>query len=68
MKISYSENGISKERQATDDEVLYIKSAQADAESSKNEEIEQKKSIATARENLCKKLGITIEDLKALGL
>ena len=65
MIISYEENGVSINRDATAEEIAYIKSAQADAAESKKTELNQK---LTTDQKLAS-VGLSVDDLKAaLGL
>ena len=66
MIISYEENGVSKEREATIEEVAYIKSAQADAAESKKAELAEIASRAKAKADLLDRLGITAEEAALL--
>jgi hypothetical protein len=66
MIIAYEENGVSKEREATAEEKVLIVAAQAEAQESKNAEL----SILAQRDAALAKLtalGLTLDDLKALG-
>jgi hypothetical protein len=66
MLIAYDENGVSKQRQATEDEIAYIEAAQKEAQDVDvmlQNEADQK---ATAKAALLDKLGITAEEAKLL--
>jgi hypothetical protein len=64
--ISYSENGESKQREATKAEASYLKSAQDDAAAAKEAELAQLAANATAKADLLIKLGITAEEAALL--
>jgi len=65
MIISYEENGVSIDREATAEEAAYIESAQAEAAKSKKTELAQK---LTTEQKLAS-VGLSVDDLKAaLGL
>ena len=66
MIITYIENGESKQREATDDEIAYIESAQADAQASKIVELEQIAEKSTAKAALLERLGITADEAALL--
>jgi hypothetical protein len=66
MIISYEENGISKDREATAEEAAYIKSAQAEAAESKKIELDQIAARAKSKAALLAKLGITAEEAALL--
>ena len=66
MLIAYDENGVSKQREASEDEIAYIDSAQKEAQAVdvmlKNEAAKK----ATAKTALLDRLGITAEEAKLL--
>jgi hypothetical protein len=63
MIISYTENGISKQREATADEIAYIESVQAEMAISKAKEEADKLDIANRKEAIYLKLGLTAEEI-----
>jgi hypothetical protein len=66
MLIAYSQNGESKQRKATDDEITYLKSAQADAQSEKDAELAEIAAKAEAKAALLERLGITADEAALL--
>ena len=66
MIIAFEENGISKERQATAEEMAYIEAAQADAQTSKDLELAELENKAKAKAALLNRLGITADEAKLL--
>lgn len=66
MIIAYEENGISKEREATAEEIAYIEAAQAEAQAAKAIEEAQLSAKASTRAAVLEKLGLTSEELEAL--
>ena len=66
MIIAYVEDGVSKQREATAEEVAYIESAQADAQAAKAIELEALHKRAEAKAALLEKLGITEDEAKLL--
>jgi len=66
MLITYVENGISKEREATADEVAYIEAAQAEAQSAKAEEEFLAAQRAVDKAALLERLGITADEAALL--
>ncbi len=66
MLISYSENGESKQREATKDEAAYLKSAQDDASMAKEAEIAELAAKAQAKAALLERLGLTEAEAKLL--
>jgi vacuolar-type H+-ATPase subunit E/Vma4 len=64
--ISYSENGESKQREATKDEAAYLKSAQDDASMAKEAEMAELAAKAEAKAALLDRLGITAEEATLL--
>jgi hypothetical protein len=66
MIISYEENGVSINRDATAEEAAYIESAQAEAAESKKAELAEIASRAKARTDLLDRLGITAEEAALL--
>jgi len=69
MIITYIEDGISKDREATADEVAYIKLAQADAEKSRAAELAESKAKAEAKVSAQAKLaalGLTEEEVASI--
>lgn len=68
MIIAYEENGISKEREATPEEVAYIESAQAEAQAAKaieEAEAAAKEALRQSRREKLLALGLTEEELDA---
>jgi hypothetical protein len=66
MIITYVEDGESKQRKATDDEITYLKSAQADAQYEKNAELAEIAAKAEAKAALLERLGITADEAALL--
>lgn len=66
MLISYEENGVSKEREATPEEAAYIAEAQAAAQAAKAEEITNAALRAEQKAGLLARLGITAEEAELL--
>ena len=66
MIITYIENGESKQREATIDEIAYLKSAQADAQAEKEAELAEIAAKAEAKAALLDRLGITAEEAALL--
>jgi hypothetical protein len=66
MIISYEENGVSIDREATDSEAAYIKSAQAEATEAKKAELAEANALKNARSAVLTKLGITAEEASLL--
>ena len=66
MIITYMQNGESKQREATAEEIAYIESAQADAQASKLIELEQIAEKSTAKAALLERLGITSDEAALL--
>ena len=66
MIIAYYENGESKQREASPDEVAYIKQAQADALATKKAQTEAEAAQASAKAALLDRLGITADEAKLL--
>jgi hypothetical protein len=66
MIIAYEENGISKEREATAEEIAYIESAQAEAQASKAIEEAEIAERASAKAAVLSKLGLTEDEMAAL--
>jgi hypothetical protein len=66
MIISYDDNGISKEREATAEEVAYIEEAQAAAQAAKAEEITNAALKTEQKAGLLARLGITAEEAELL--
>jgi hypothetical protein len=66
MIITYIENGESKQREATAEEIAHIESAQADAQASKILELEQRAEKLTKKAALLDRLGITEDEAKLL--
>ncbi len=66
MIIAYEENGISKERQATDEEIAYLEAAQAEAQAAKLIEEAAAAEKAAAKAAVLTKLGLTADELAAL--
>lgn len=62
MIISYEENGVSVDREATSEEAAYIKEAQIEAAKSKKEELAQIDFNKNAKAAVLTKLGITAEE------
>ena len=66
MIIAYQEDGISKERKATVEEIAYIEAAQADAQASKESELADLATKAAAKAALLERLGITADEAALL--
>jgi hypothetical protein len=66
MIITYIENGESKQRKATADEIAYLESAQADAQSEKDAELAEISAKAEAKAALLARLGITADEAALL--
>ncbi len=66
MIISYEENGVSVDREATTEEAANIKSAQAEAAKSKKEELAQVNFNKNAKAAILTKLGITADEAALL--
>ena len=66
MLISYSENGESKQREATAQEKKEIQAAQADAQTAKKLEEKAKADRALAKSALLDRLGITADEAALL--
>ena len=66
MIIAYEEDGISKEREATAEEIAYIEAAQADAQVSKKAELAELASKAKAKAEVLDRLGITADEAALL--
>jgi hypothetical protein len=66
MIITYIENGESKQREATKEEIAYIESVQADAQAEKVIELAELASKAEAKAALLDRLGITAEEAQLL--
>jgi len=66
MFIAYVEDGISKQREATAEEIAYIESAQADAQAAKIVELAQMSKKAEAKAALLERLGITADEAALL--
>ena len=66
MLISYSENGESKQREATKAEAAYLESAQNDAAIAKEAELAELAAKAEAKAALLDRLGITAEEATLL--
>jgi hypothetical protein len=66
MIIAFEENGISKEREATAEEIAYIADAQAEAQAAKAEEQSILSQRALDKAALLERLGITDEEAKLL--
>ena len=66
MLISYSENGESKQREATKDEAAYIKSAQDDALMAKESEIAELAAKTEAKAAIAERLGLSDAELALL--
>lgn len=66
MIITYIEDGESKQREATAEEIAYIESAQAEAQASKAIEEAAAAEKAAAKAAVLTKLGLTADELAAL--
>jgi hypothetical protein len=66
MIITYIENGESKQREATAEEIAYLESAQADAQAEKDAELAENTAKAAAKSALLDRLGITEDEAKLL--
>ena len=66
MIIAYVEDGVSKQREATAEEIAYIESAQADAQASKAIELAELAKKAEAKAALLERLGITSDEAALL--
>jgi len=66
MIIAYEENGVSKERKATAQEITYLKAAQAEAAEAKEAELAELDAQAQAKAAVLDRLGITAEEAKLL--
>jgi hypothetical protein len=66
MIISYYENGESKHREATPDEIAYIETTQAEALATKQAQDEADAAKATAKLDLLNRLGITADEAALL--
>ena len=66
MIITYIENGESKQREATAEEIEYIESAQKDSETAKSKENAESLSKAKAKAALLDRLGITADEAALL--
>jgi hypothetical protein len=66
MIITYIENGESKQREATFEEIAYIQSLQADAQAAKAEELAILEQRASQKAALLERLGITEDEAKLL--
>jgi len=66
MIITYIEDGESKQREATAEEIAYIKSAQAEAQAAKAIEEAEIAEKALAKAAVLAKLGLTPDELAAL--
>lgn len=66
MIISYTEDGISKQREATAEEAAYIESVQAEMAIYKAQEEAEKLAIANRKEAIYAKLGLTAEEVALL--
>ncbi len=66
MIITYVENGESKQRKATAEEIAYLESAQADAQAEKDAEFAENSAKVAAKAALLERLGITEDEAKLL--
>jgi hypothetical protein len=66
MIIAYHENGESKQREATADEVAYIQETQAEAIATIEAKAAADAAQATAKAALLERLGITADEAKLL--
>jgi hypothetical protein len=66
MIIAYVEDGVSKQREATAEEIAYIESAQADAQAAKAGELAELAKKAQAKAALLERLGITSDEAALL--
>lgn len=66
MIIAYEENGISKQRPATEEEEALILAAQNDAQNAKATEEAEKAALIAKKEEVLNKLNLTDEEVKAL--
>jgi len=66
MIIAYEENGVSKEREATAEEITYLEDAQIAAQAAKAEEETAAALKAEAKAGLLARLGITAEEAELL--
>jgi hypothetical protein len=66
MFIAYDENGVSKQRQATADEIAYIESAQKEAQGVDLMLENEAAKKAAAKATLLNKLGITSDEAALL--
>jgi hypothetical protein len=66
MIIAYEEDGISKEREATAEEIAYIEEAQVEAQVSKKAELAELAAKAKAKAEVLDRLGITADEAALL--
>ena len=66
MLISYYENGESKQREATAEEIAYIESAQAEALAAKQAQEQADIAKANAKAAILDRLGITADEAALL--
>lgn len=66
MIIAYFENGESKQREATAEEVAYIEAAQAEAAATKEAQAKEEAAQAAAKAALLDRLGLTADEAKLL--
>jgi hypothetical protein len=64
--ISYSENGESKQREATPEEIAYLEKSQADALAAKELELAELAAKKEAKAALLDRLGMTEDEAKLL--
>lgn len=66
MIIAYDENGVSKQREATEEEIAYLEEAQAAAQATADEEATDAALRAEQKAGLLERLGITAEEAELL--
>lgn len=66
MLIAFDENGISKSREATAEEIEYIQTVQAEAAEAKKIEIAEREAFLSQRKAIAERLGLTADELKIL--
>jgi hypothetical protein len=66
MIIAYQEDGISKERKASAEEIAHIEAAQSEAQASKELELAEIAEKAAAKAALFERLGITADEAALL--